>query len=149
MHKLFQSALFAMSFLIIFLWENSPFSQYPIQSLIFAFLIYIILCVRRKDKKITFDFYNPISLAGINMFMLILVLATGAFSSPVYFLLFFLAFGIAFAFSIPSVIVFIIGIITIFLPLALVDDVTRNMAMLIPLIILSPITMYFGRKSKQ
>lgn len=137
-------ALLALSFGFVFLWQATPLSLYTIQTLIALIAIYFILSFRRKKGIISFEVYNPFSIFIINTILVLLVFATGGFSSPIFFLLYFLGFGVSFSLKPPIVFVFILGIILLFLPLALKDDVARNLLMLGSLIGVSTIAVFFG-----
>lgn len=62
-----------------------------------------------------------------------------------FFLLYFLGFGISFALEPATVFVFVIGIVALFFPLAVKDDVFRNLIMLGSLVLLSPLSFFFGQ----
>ncbi|MDP3988563.1 MAG: hypothetical protein Q8P80_05480 [Candidatus Levybacteria bacterium] len=82
----------------------------------------------------------------LNTIILLFIVSTGGFTSSLFFLLYFVAFGIAFVFEPATVFVFVIGAIAFFLQDALKDDVTRNMIMLGSLALISPLAFFFGKE---
>ena len=149
MHILWQSLLLGLSFAFVFVWQKTPLSQYTIQTLGILILAYFFIAFRKKGGAgISIDIDNPWGVFILNTVLLLLVLATGNFSSPVFFLMYFLGFGITFAFRPVTIVVFILGVIALFLPLALRDDVFRNLIMLGSLILFSPLAFFFGKGYK-
>ncbi len=149
MQILWQALLLLLSFGCIFIWQQTNLSQYTLELLGLLLVCYTAIALKRKN----FDFLHNVKndlwgLFILNTVIVLVVLMSGNFSSPLFFLLYFLSFGIAFAFSFPTVLVFMIGIIGLFLPLGLRGDVFRNLAMLGSLVFLCPVAFFFGKKSK-
>lgn len=145
MPVLLQSILLALSFAVVFVWQNTPLSQYTIYVLAVLVVVYLAVSFKRKKGIFKMDGYNPGSIFVLNTILVLLVFATGGFSSPVFFLLYLLSFGVALALYPFTVFIFLVGISALFLPLALQDDVTRNFIMLGSLALLSLIAAFFGR----
>lgn len=147
MRFIWQSLLLALSFGFVFFWQHTPLSRYTIQSLGFLILLFLLISTRKKGlRKISLDGDTLWTVFTLNTLVLLIVFSTGGFSSPVFFLLYFLGFGVAFAFSPATVIVFVAGMLLNFLPLALKEDATRNLVMLGSLVLISPLAFFFGRK---
>ena len=89
------------------------------------------------------------SLFALINFVFILILATGGISSPIFFLLYFLSFAVAFVLDPKVVFVFTIGAIVLFFPQALKTDLTRNLILLFSLFLLSPIAFFLGSDYQQ
>ncbi len=80
---------------------------------------------------------------------LLIVFHTGGIKSVVFFLIYFLLFGITFTFQPSMILLFLLCLITLFLPQALQDDVFGNMTKLSSLLILAPIAFFFGREYRK
>ena len=80
---------------------------------------------------------------------LLIVFYTGGIKSVVFFLIYFLLFGITFTFQPSMILLFLLCLITLFLPQALQDDVFGNMTKLFSLLILAPIAFFFGREYRK
>lgn len=102
-------------------------------------VLLILYLVFTNQKKIeNFNLFILISL------IIILILSTGDISSPLFFLLYFLSFAVAFIFDPKVVFVFTIGLIVLFFPGALKTDLTRNLILLFSLFLLSPLAFFLG-----
>ncbi len=146
-----QSIFLAVSFLFVFIWQQTPASGYTIQTLGVLIALYLILSVRKKA-------FNPItasekgslsSVVVLNAIIFLFIIATGGLSSSVFFLLYFLAFGVAFVFEPAVLFIFVLGTILLFLPIALKDDITGNLLRLGSLAIIAPIAFFFSRQFRQ
>ncbi|MDP2638314.1 MAG: hypothetical protein Q8P26_04610 [Candidatus Levybacteria bacterium] len=100
-------------------------------------LLYIIFSKLRKN--------NNFNLFFLIILIILLVLTTGSASSPLFFLIYFLSFGIAFVFDPKATFVFTAGLIVLLFPEALKADLTKNLTMLFSIIFLSPIAYFFGK----
>ncbi|RJQ36519.1 hypothetical protein C4559_05135 [Candidatus Microgenomates bacterium] len=149
MKAVLQSLLLLLSFAFVYIWQQSPLSQYTIQALGFLVFLFILVSARKRKQD-----SNPINLFSnsswvifiLNTIILLLVFSTGGFSSSLFFLLYFLGFGIAFVFEPVTVFVFVIGAILIFLPQALIDNVAENLLKLGSLGLISPLAFFFGKE---
>ncbi|MBI1982387.1 MAG: hypothetical protein HYS68_02285 [Candidatus Levybacteria bacterium] len=112
-----QSLLLLLSFVFVFVWQKTPLSDYTIQALGFLIFLFLLLSARRKE----FNLANVISkrdflsIFTLNTLILLFIFSTGGLSSPLFFLLYFLGFGIAFVFEPATVFIFILGAILVFL----------------------------------
>ncbi len=150
MRTALQSVFLLLSFALVLIWQYTPLSRYTLETMAVLTVLFIglsLLSSRIKEgiSGIRVEVDKPWSVFILNSGLLLLILATGNFSSPLFFLMYFLSFGIAFAFELPTVIVFVIGIIALFLPIALHADTLRNILMLTALVALSPFAYFFGR----
>ena len=99
----------------------------------------------RKKKKPEGAWSEIGGVFIINTLILILIFSTGGIHSTLFFLLYFLVFGISFIFEPAIVFLFAIGIVLIFLQQALKDDVMGNFIRLVSIFIISPIAFFFGK----
>lgn len=150
MKALKESLVIATSILFILLIQNTLLEEYtmPILGLVIAFSsIYLVLKRRgRKGNDLFIGSYPEI--ASIIICLVLAISITGGIQSNLFFLLYFLLFGIAFLFEPVIIFVFVIGIGAIFLQDALLNDVFNNFIKLGSLLLLSPIAFFFSRELK-
>jgi len=144
-----QSLILLLSFAFVFLWQQTILSQYTIHTFVVLVLIYLLLTARKKN----FDLLNisgdyP-SVFVLTTMILLLVFSTGGLTSMLFFLLYFLGFGITFVFEPSLVFIFIIGVVLVFLPSALNNDVVGNFLSLGSLLLIAPFAFIFGRHIKE
>lgn len=155
--KLFlQTLVLILSFAIVFVWENSPLSNYTVQILGFLVFLYLIISARKKAMPAGSQGKDFLTMGGgpwgifiLNTIILLLIFSTGSISSSLFFLLYFLGFGIAFVFEPPAIFVFIIGAVLIFLPDALKGDTFGNFIKVGSLLLISPLAYFFGREYRK
>lgn len=145
--KLFkQSLVLGLSFLSVFAWQHTFLANYTL----FLFGILIIAYCLTSFKKKNFDLVSSIQndllgLFVLNTVIMLLIMMTGNYQSPLFFLLYFLSFGIAFGYKPGVIFVFMAGILLLFLPQTFKDDQTRNILMFSSLIIVSFVAFTFGQ----
>jgi len=145
-----QSSILILSFLVIYVWEQTDLSIYTVPALGFLVFIYLLISSRRKNKPFfNLDGNSLWTISILNTVILLLIFATGGITSPIFFLLYFLVFGIAFAFEPMTVFVFMLGAILVFLPSAFKDDVSGNLLRLGPLLLISPLAFFFGNEFRK
>lgn len=145
-----QALVIALSFLIVYLWEQTPLADYTVPFLGFLVFIYLLLSARRKGKAfLSMGGDGPWGIFVLNTLIFLLVFSTDGIYSPIFFLLYFLGFGIAFIFNPSVVFVFVLGAILVFLPQSLKDDVYGNMLRLGSLVLISPLAFFFGNEYRR
>lgn len=151
MQFLAQALTFIFSFLFIFGWQNSFLANYTIQ--IFGFFIFLFLLVFSRKKEFnladTVSKRNLLMVFTLNTVIFLLIFSTGGLSSSLFFLLYFLGFGIAFVFEPVTVFIFALGATLIFLAEALTGDVLANFLQLGSLFLISPLAFFFGREFRK
>lgn len=85
----------------------------------------------------------------LNTIILLLIFSTGGFQSSLFFLLYFLCFGIAFVLMPETVFVFALCVIAIFFQEAMQGEVIANLIRLGSLAIISPLGYFFGKEFKE
>lgn len=137
--------LLAASF--TFFWHNNPgLSQYSLQlsSLLLAIFLFHNLLGRKKITNISFIKYQSISNSlTITLLLLLLVLDTGGLTSPLFFTLDFLLFGLSLLFN-PSLGLLVGLALSLFFLLnnSLID--LNSLTNLISLILMAPLARFFG-----
>lgn len=137
-----------LSFLLIFLWQNSPLLEFTVPFLGFLILIYLLLSTRKKGKAfLDLGGEGPLGIFILNLVILLLVFTTGAIDSPLFFLLYFLAFGIAFVYEPLTVFVFTLGVMALLIPSS--QESPEKLLLLGSLLLISPLAYFFGREYRR
>ena len=149
MRVLLQSLLLLFSFALVFIWQASPLSSYTLPIIGFLIVIYIIssLAQTKKGKEISLG--GPLGMFILNTIILLFVFSTGGLTSGFFFLLYFVVFALVFVFEPYTIIAFTIGIVLVFIPDAIRDDVVGNFIRLGSIILISPLAFFFGREYKK
>lgn len=150
MKVLYQSLLFIVVFILLFLWEITGYTSYNIQAIALLVLTYGLLSFYRKNikkAKITVNGYSDILI--LNTVIILLILSTNGLYSPLFFLLYFLSFGITFVFEPLTVFIFILGLILLFLPETFKNNAIESYIRIGSLLLICPLAFYFGQSYKE
>ena len=147
MKFVWQSILLLSSFVLVFLWAGSSFGKYSIQLVGLLIFFYILISARNR-RKINFVNESPFAIFALNSVILLLIFQTGGLTSPLFFLLYFILFGIAFVFEANLVFVFAAGVIATFITQVFVGDTIINLLKVGSFIILSPMAYLVGTQTK-
>lgn len=142
-----QSLLLILSFAIAFLWQNSPLADYTIPALGFLIFIYLITFARKSRNQRQLG--GALDILILNTAILFLIFSTGGLNSTLFFLLYFLGFGIAFVFEPLTVFIFVLSAIAVFYPEIFQNDLMGNIVRLGSLALISPLAYFFGREYKK
>lgn len=149
MKLVLQSLLLIFSFAIVFAWQKTLLAEYTIPTIGFLIFLYIIVYSRRGGKR-EFNIQGGTwSIFILNIVILLFIFSTGGITSNLFFLLYFLGFGVTFVLEPITVFIFTLGVIIIFLPEAIKDDVTGNLLRLGSLALISPLAFFFGKEYKE
>lgn len=150
MKLILQAIVLIMSFAIVFVWQNTGLLSYTIPLLGLLIFLYLIVSVRKKGNGfLSLGGEGPWGIFILNTLILLLIFSTGSISSPLFFLLYFLGFGIAFVFEPAVTFIFVLGAILIFLPDALIGDTLGNFIKLGSLLLISPLAYFFGKEYRK
>lgn len=145
MKLLKQSIVLSLSFLSVFIWQHTLLANYSLFLFGILLIPYSIVAYRKKNFDIVSSIQNDlVGLYIFNTLLVLLVMMSGNYQSPLFFLLYFLSFGIAFGYTPGIIFVFIAGILLLLIPDTFKDDQTRNILMLSSLIIISLVAFFFG-----
>lgn len=155
MKLIFQTITIALACGLVALITSTAADAYlmPIlATLIILAIIGIIIKQRQAAKKakqgISQEIFtgSNVEVFVITVTVLLIIFLTGGLGSPLYFLLYFLLFGIVFLFEPTAVFVLTIGMVLVFVPSVQDGDLVSNIIKLGSLAFLSPISYFFGRE---
>lgn len=145
-----QASVLIASFLLVFIWQQTFLSLYTIPALGLLIFIYLLLSLRKKGRAfLTLGGESPWAVFILNTLILLIIFATDSVNSPIFFLLYFLGFGVAFVFEPLVVFVFVAGVILIFLPDVFKNDITTNFLRVGSLLLISPLAFFFSNEYKK
>lgn len=143
-----QSLTITLALLSVLIIASTPLSAYMTQILGFVILISVIFIVIKKRQKKDEELFigsNP-EVFVITISLLLAVFLTGGLNSSLFFLLYFLLFGIVFLYEPATVFVLLLGLILVFFQSLSEGDLLTNLIKLGSLVLLSPISFFFGRE---
>lgn len=150
MKLLFQSIVLIGSFIFIFLWQITSLSDFTVPILGLLIALYLIISSRKRGKGfLTMGGEGPYGIFILNTLIFLLIFSTGSLNSPLFFLLYFLGFGIAFVFEPSITFLLVIGAILIFLPDVFKENMTLNLLKISSLILISPLAYFFGQEYRK
>lgn len=135
-----------LSFGIVFVWEQTSLDDYTIQAVALLVVLYLGLSFLRKRRQQEANFGGSLDIFILNTAIFLLIYTTGNIYSPLYFLLYFLGFGITFIFEPATVFLFTIGAVLIFLPEAMKNGAIESYIKLGSLLLISPLAFFFGQE---
>jgi len=149
--KLFlQSGVILVSSVFIFIWQFAELSDFTVPLLGILIFLYLIVSARKGGSGfLKMGGEGPWGIFILNTVILLLIFSTGSMNSPLFFLLYFLGFGIAFVFEPPVTFIFAICAILIFLPDSLKADTTNSLLKLGSLFLISPLAYFFGNEYRK
>jgi len=149
MKFLYHCLVLIASFLAIFIWNATPAADYTIQALAVLVIVYLLITfIRRKKHKAMEGFGGSSDIFILNTGIFLLVFATGDIYSPLFFLLYFLGFGITFIFEPATVFIYVLGAIAVLLPEALVNGSMESFIRIGSIALISPLAFFFGSSYK-
>lgn len=151
MKLLIQSIIILLSLALVGVVINTQLIDYIayILSLLIIFSTLFVLNKKRAQKDAEILSGSALEVATIILAVLLLIFTTGGLTSSIFFLTYFVLFGIAFMFEPTTIFVFLIGLIALFFPTAIENDVFSNFIKLGSLALLSPLAYFFGQEFKK
>lgn len=150
MRYLTNSLTLIISFLCIFLEEHylSDYRSQIIGLLIITYFVVTFLRRKYSKNKTEESFSSSTDIFIVNTIVMLLIIATGNIYSPVFFLAYFLCFGITFILEPITVFIFAIGAFLIFLPNALQNLALESFIRIGSMFIIAPLAFFFGKEYK-
>lgn len=150
MKVLTQSFVIILSTFIVFVIVNTGLSDYVAQILALIVIIWmVILLIRRIRGEEEIFKGSSFDIFVIMLGILMIIFLTGGLSSQIFFLLYFLLFGITFMFEPATIFVFVASLLFLFGQEALSGNLFQNLLMLGSLLLLSPLAFFFGIEFKK
>lgn len=151
--KLFAQILVIISsFLGIFILRQSGinFLETIFLVVILSIIYVILVLLRKKGLKSTIGNSSSVDIFIINTVVVFTIIITGALSSPLFFLLYFLSFGISLIFFPATAFVYAVGAALIFVPELVTNrGATDTIIKLGSLVMIAPLSYFFGRTYKR
>lgn len=142
------SLLLTTSVLIAYVWTSSQFlSDYNLQFIAFLIVGYFLTRLfLRKGDRVNAKTISSLDMTILTLIIFILVFSTGALSSPLFFLLYFLLFGLSLLFE-PGSSLFMVFISSfIFLLIPEKKDLFAELLQLASLFMIVPLALIFGKQ---
>lgn len=143
-----QSTTILSSTLLVLVIVSTQLVAYMVPILGFLIVISVIFIIIRQRTKKGEELFigSNKEVFVITATLLLAVFLTGGLNSNLFFLLYFLLFGIVFLFEPPTVFVLLLGLVVVFFPSLNEGDLVTNIIKLGSLAFLSPISYFFGRE---
>jgi hypothetical protein len=145
------SFLILSSFLFTTVWIYTPLQTQTIPLIGILALIYILThtkLLRYIPKNITTSFWEKLNLFALHTTVLLLISTTGNTNSPLFFLLYFLAFSISFTLTPAAVFPYTLAACILFAPLPPLSDITQHTLKLASLFLIAPLAYLFGKDTQ-
>jgi hypothetical protein len=146
MAKFLLHSLFLIAAVILaFLWTNNPLLSYYNLQLIAVFIIFFFInqiITRHHRAKINLT----IDAVVFTMIILLLVISTGGLTSPLFFLIYFLMFGLALLFEPLISFSLALAMVLFFLFTPSQTEVKNELLQLFSLILITPVALFFGKQ---
>lgn len=150
MKLVLQSFVIIISSFLVFVIVYTPASDFTGLILSVFISAFILQLIYRKVRKNTDLFIGSnFQIFLIITIILLLIFITEGINSSIFFLLYFLLFGITVMFEPAAIFVYVSSIILLFSQQALVTDIVANMFKLGSVILLSPLAYFFGREYRK
>lgn len=145
---LLHSAFLIAAVVLVFVWTNTPsLSVYTIQLIALFVLAYFINQFYMRRKKQPFSKINlTLDAVVFTMVILLLIASTGGLTSPLFFLIYFLMFGLALLFE-PAITLSLALAMVLFFVLQPTKEAPMIEALqLLSLLLITPLAMFFGKQ---
>jgi len=131
--------------ILAFFWTNNPLLSYYNLQLIAVFLLFFFInqnLARRHRAKINLT----IDAVIFTMIILLVVISTGGLISPLFFLIYFLMFGLSLLFEPLIAVSLTIAIVLFFLFTPSSVNPQNELIQLFSLILITPVALFFGKQ---
>lgn len=146
MKLIFQNLVLIASFILIFIWQKANLTEYTVALLGILIALYLVVSISRKSANgfLATEKEGAFGIFILNTLIFLLIFSTDSINSPLFFLLYFLAFSVAFIFEPAVILIFVTGAMLILLPDALKEDVTFNLLKIGSILFISPLAYFFS-----
>lgn len=145
---LLHSAFLIAAVVLVFVWTNLPgLSLYTIQLIALFVIAYFINQFYMRRKKQAFSRINlTLDAIVFTMVVLLLVASTGGLTSPLFFLVYFLMFGLALLFEPAITLSLALAIVLFFLLKPTKESLLTEALQLLSLLLITPLALFFGKQ---
>lgn len=147
MTTLNQSLGIIIAFVIVIVWKILGLEELTAPLIGLLAFGYLLLSRRQKKADPTSSRQIDHLTTGIlTTLVLLIIMATGALSSPLFFLLYFIPFALCFMLYPETAFVFLIGVVVLFLPMAMGTEMTANLIKIGSVLLITPLAYFFGKE---
>jgi hypothetical protein len=142
---IFHSLFLVAAVLLAYFWTSQPELSYYTLQLIALFVLFFFLnqfVSRRQRQKINLTFDAVI----FTMVVLLLVTSTGGLTSPLFFLIYFLMFGLSLLFEPFITVTLTMAMIIFFLLTPSKEEPLAEIFQLFSLLLITPLALFFGKQ---
>lgn len=146
MAKFLLHSLFLITAVVLaFFWTSNPTLSYYTLQLIAVFLVFFFfnqIIARHHRQKINITVDSVV----FTMIILLLVISTGGLTSPLFFLIYFLMFGLTLLFEPLITISLTLAMVLFFLFTPSQTEPLKEILQLFSLILITPVALFFGKQ---
>jgi len=142
---LLHSLFLIVAVVLAFFWTSSPSLSYYTLQLIAVFVVFFFInqiISRHRRQKINLTIDSVV----FTMIILLLVISTGGLTSPLFFLVYFLMFGLALLFEPLITVSLTVAIVLFFLFTPSQAEPMKEILQLFSLILITPVALFFGKQ---
>ncbi len=142
---LLHSLFLIVAVVLAFFWTSNPSLSYYTLQLIAVFVVFFFInqiISRHRRQKINLTIDSVV----FTMIILLLVISTGGLTSPLFFLVYFLMFGLALLFEPLITVSLTIAIVLFFLFTPSQTEPMKEILQLFSLILITPVALFFGKQ---
>lgn len=145
---LLHSAFLIAAVVLVFVWTNIPkLSIYTLQLIALFVIAYFINQFYMRRKKQPFAKINlTLDAVVFTMVILLLIASTGGLTSPLFFLIYFLMFGLALLFEPAITFSLALAMVLFFLLQPTKEEPLIEALQLLSLLLITPLAMFFGKQ---
>lgn len=142
---LLHSLFLIIAVVLAFFWTSNPSLSYYTLQLIAVFVVFFFInqiISRHHRQKINLTIDSVV----FTMIILLLVISTGGLTSPLFFLIYFLMFGLALLFEPLITVSLTVAIVLFFLFTPSQTEPMKEILQLFSLILITPVALFFGKQ---
>jgi len=137
--------LAVITVILSFLISISPLSNYGLQIAAFVMMVYVVASFLIRKRVLSVDMKVTLNILVFSSIISLLIFTTGGFASPVFFLSYFLLFGVA-LFASPITAIAITVTFALLFVLAPKQDFWMDLLQIGSLLAIAPLSVLFGKQ---
>jgi hypothetical protein len=148
------SVIVLLPFLFIFMWEALGLEGLTVPLIGILILLALIATRSKRHPQLTENqklssLQDELSMFTATTLVLLLIFSTGELTSPLFFLLYFIAFALSFTLTPSSVFSYCIGVLILFLPSAIEKESFDLILKTLSIMLITPLAYFFGKEIKE